>query len=321
MPAIVITDPLPFSEKQLARLEKLGDLTVFSTMPESDEELISRLTNNEAVISGWCNLTRTVLSSVQQVKFVSLWAAGTNLIDLEAARENNILVSTAKDYATVAVSEFTLAAILNLMRRVSEADHGMRTGVNDWRAFQGVDLQSKVVGVLGCGSIGSRVIKLLRAFEADIICCTEHPSEARAKALGVSFVDFDQLLSTADIVTIHVPLSSQTHHFFDERRLRLMKDGALLVNTSRGAIVDEAALLKVIEEGHLGGAAIDVYKEEPPTLDNSWYKHKNVLLTPHIAFNSCEAMNLKNEQCIANVENYFGNKSTNSLKELDCSLS
>lgn len=311
MRRIVITDPLPFDEAQLARLNNLGEVTCYSTMPSSEEELISRLLPADATIAGWCNLTRKVLSSCKRLQFVSLWAAGTNLIDLEAAAENQITVATAADYASTAVAEFTLAAILNLTRRVSEANQAMRNGITDWRKFQGYDLNSRTVGVVGCGSIGQLVIRLLKAFHTHVLCYTRTPSNSLADALGISFVDLDSLVQASDIVTIHVPLSPETFHMFNEHRLRIMKPGSFLINTSRGDIVDESALIKLIEEGHLGGAAIDVFSKEPPDLQPFWFSHNNLILTPHIAFNSREAMFRKNDICVSNVENYLLGHPTN----------
>jgi D-3-phosphoglycerate dehydrogenase len=302
MHSIAITDPLPFDEADLAKLRALGTLTISSSLPTSEQELINRLSGHDVAVVGWCNLPRKVLEAANHLRFVSLWAAGSDHVDLVAARERGIQVSTAADYATIAVAEFTVAAIITLLRRVPEAARSLQRGVKDWRPFQGHDLNSRTVGVVGSGAIGASVIRLLHAFGANVLCHTRRPSAERAKALGVTFVEMDELVGNADVITLHIPLTPETRHLFDERRLRMMKKNAILVNTARGPLVDEAVLVKLLREGHLGGAALDVFSKEPPEPPGAWFEQDNLLLTPHIAFNTAEALIRKTATCIANVE-------------------
>ncbi len=305
MTKLVVTDPLPLEEDHYRRLAALGDLQVHDTQPRDAAELINRLQGCEAAVVGWCRMTRDVLAALPDLRFMSLWAAGTNLVDMDAAKDRNVSVSVTKGYADTAVAEFTLGAMLALTRKIWTAALRLRDGDNDWRPYLGRDLSSLTIGIIGAGSIGRQVIRLVNAFGASCLVTTKHPTAPRAAELGVDFVDIDTLLERSDIVSLHLPLNAETEHLIDGQRLRRMKDSAYLINTSRAGLINTDALMSALEGERLAGAALDVFEIEPPVIDPTWLDHDNLLLTPHIAFNSVEATRRKNELCIGNIEAFL----------------
>ncbi|MGI9500361.1 MAG: 2-hydroxyacid dehydrogenase [Geminicoccaceae bacterium] len=299
---IVVTDPLPFDETHYRRLAALGTLHAHDDRPKGAADLIARLEGCEAAVVGWCHVTREVLEALPKLRFLSLWAAGTNLVDMIAAEDHDVMISVTKGYADIAVAEFTLGTMLALTRKIWTAALRLRDGHNDWRPYLGRDLSSLTVGIVGAGSIGRQVIRLVKAFDADILVTTKHPTAVRAADLAVDFVDLDELCERSDIVSLHMPLNRETEQLLDAARLTRMKPGAFLINTSRGGLVDMECVLQKLGTDHLGGAAVDVFDVEPPEIDPAWLACENLLLTPHIAFNSMEATRRKNELCLGNIE-------------------
>ena len=168
MTRITILDPLPFSEAHMAVLTAVGEVTTYETVPASEAEIVARLQGQHAVITGWCPLSRTVLEAAPDLQCISLWAAGSDYVDETAAHARNIAVFSAAGYASIAVAEFTLGAMLTLLRRIHASARALEQGVNDWRLFHGQDLHGKTVGVIGCGTIAQHVMRLLHAFGARI---------------------------------------------------------------------------------------------------------------------------------------------------------
>jgi len=245
----------------------------------SEEEMITILAEADAAITLLSDpLTRRVLASNSNLRMIANYAVGYNNIDLDAARELGITITNTPGVLTDATADLTMALILATARRVVEADDEVRTTARcEWAPLKllGMSLQGKRLGIVGMGRIGNAVAKRARAFGMEII--------------GVrSGEPLDELLATSDIVSIHVPLTPDTHHLFDGDRLRRMKRGALLINTSRGPVVDEEALCDVLEEGHLAGAGLDVYEHEPAVSRRLLRMHHLVLL-PHIGSATEEA--------------------------------
>ncbi len=307
---IVVADPLPFEDAHYRRLQALGPVRVHDVPPKTPTELIARLADCDAAVVGWCDVTADVLAALPRLRFLSLWAAGTNLVAMDAAKRHGVLVSVTQGYADTAVAEFTVGAMLALTRKIWPAALRMRDGHRDWRPYLGRDLSSLVIGVVGAGSIGCRVIGLLQGFGAEVLVSTLHPTPTRATALGVTFVELDHLLERSDVVSLHLPLDPNTQGLIDADRLRRMKPQSILINTSRAGLIDTESLVRGLIDGHLGGAALDVFEVEPPRIDPAWFEIDNLLLTPHIAFNSAGATRTKNELCIGNVEAFASGSPT-----------
>lgn len=222
------------------------------------EDQISALLGTDAVglVAGLEPLTRRVLEAATALRVVARVGTGTDSVDLVAARERGIRVLTTPDAPTQAVAELTLAHILGLLRHVAATDRDIRAGT--WQGRMGGLLAGRCVGIVGLGRIGRRVAELVQAVGARVVGHDPH-----AAPPGIPTASLDDLCARADVLTLHVPYSREAHHLIDARRIACMPRGALLVNCARGGLVDEEALRAALEDGRLGGAALDCFEVEP----------------------------------------------------------
>ncbi|HET7040205.1 MAG TPA: phosphoglycerate dehydrogenase, partial [Gemmatimonadales bacterium] len=214
---------------------------------------------------------------------------GVDNIDVPAATRRGIAVLNAPGGNTVSAAEHTFAVLLSLVRRIPWAVQSMRTGAWDRKAFSGTELRGKELGVIGLGRIGAHVSAIAKAFGMKVVAHDPYLTEQRARDLAIELLDLDELLARADVVTLHLPLSDTTRHLLDAPRLAGMKPTAVLVNTARGELVDEAALLDAVESRRIAGAALDVFSEEPLPADSPLRKSDRIILTPHLAASTAEA--------------------------------
>lgn len=266
------------------RLTALGEVTFY---PLTDpDQLIERIADADAVLCNKAQMTAEVIAAAPKLGYIGLFATGYNNIDIDAARERGITVCNAGSYSTDAVAQHTFALILELASRVAayngmvQAGEWVRSDVFSPFRYPTTELAGKTIGVIGYGSIAKAVIRIAKAFGMTVLCYTRTPRETE----GVRFVTFEELLKASDVVSVHCPLSEQTRHLFDSRAFASMKDGAWLINTARGPIVDEAALRAALQSGKLGGAAVDVLEREPMAADCPLLGAPNCLITPHVAW-------------------------------------
>lgn len=239
------------------------------------------------VVRSSTQATADLLKAGKRLKVVGRAGIGVDNVDVAAATELGILVVNAPTANLMSATEHTFALLLSLARRVPEADASMKAG--EWnRKLTGVELQGKTLGIIGFGRIGQRVADRARGFEMKVLAYDPFLDAAAARRLEVELLSLDDLLARSDAVTLHVPMTDQTRNLIDGPRLAGMKKGALLVNCARGGVVDEEALLADLESGHLGGAALDVFAEEPPK-DLRLVRHKKVVATPHLGAQTREA--------------------------------
>jgi phosphoglycerate dehydrogenase-like enzyme len=308
---IVVADPIFLPGEYKNRLEALGQLEIYDSVPSSLDELIERIKDAEIVVVGRYGVNAEALRSVPKLKMISLWQTGFDNVDLETATERGVTVSNVPNYAFDSVAEFVFALALDLLRNVHVADARLRKGKSDWRCYVGRQLMSKTIGVLGTGDIGKRVIEIAHGFNMNVLSTTAHPSPEKEKALGVKFVDLDTLLKESDIVTLHVPLTPATEHMIGAPQLAKMKPTAILINTARGRVVDELALIKALQEKRIAGAGLDVFEKEPLPMDSPLLEMHNVVLTPHIAFLSEESLDECTYVTVENVEMFAKGKPQN----------
>ncbi len=313
---IVIADPIFLTEEYIKRLKALGELEIYDNVPTSQDEFIERIKDAEVLIVGRYGVDAKALNSALKLRMITLWQTGFDNVDMEAATERRVIVSNVPNYAFDAVAEFVFALSLDLLRRVRLADMNLRKGIFNWKYYVGNQLMSKTIGVLGTGDIGKRVIQIAHGFNMNVLSVTAHPSHERAQALGVKFVDLDTLLSESDIVTLHVPLTPETEHMISAKELAKMKSTAILINTSRGKVVDEAALIEALRDKKIAGAGLDVFEKEPLPTDSPLLKMDNVVLTPHIAFLSEESLDECTYMSIENVEMFIKGKPQNVVNPL-----
>ena len=308
---VVVADPINLPEEYRNRLEALGDLEVYDSVPVSHEEFVQRVKDAEIVVVGRYGFDSKAFSSTPKLQMISLWQTGYDNVDLKVATEHNVVVSNVPNYSFDSVAEFVFALALNLLRKLHIADARLRTGNFDWRHNIGTQLMSKTLGVIGTGKIGNRVIQIAHGFNMNVLSTTAHPSPERAKALGVTFVDLDTLLPESDIVTLHVPLMPMTEHMIAAPQLGMMKPSAILINTARGKLVDEKALVEALKNKKIAGVGLDVFEREPLPLDSPLLEMHNVVLTPHIAFLSEESIDECTYVTVENVEMFVEGNAQN----------
>ena len=279
-------------------------------------------------------LDKDNLAQFEKLRLIVTRSTGFDHIDLEECRRREIVVTNVPFYGENTVAEHAFALILSLSRNIHKSY--IRTLRDDFTIddLQGFDLKGKTLGVIGTGHIGSHVIKMAKGFGMKVLAYDKYPDTFRADILHYQYVSLEKLLRESDIVTIHTALTPETHHFINEKRLRQMKKGAILINTARGDIVDTDALYKVLKDKHLGGAGLDViegeeliteehellYKTGNPeklrTLfqDKAIFKMDNVVFTPHNAFNSREAIDRIVNTAIENILSFCQGKIVNEVK-------
>ncbi|MEM7051470.1 MAG: phosphoglycerate dehydrogenase [Acidobacteriota bacterium] len=240
------------------------------------------------VVRSMTQVTADLLDAGKRLKVVGRAGIGVDNVDVKAATERGILVVNAPTANVISATEHTFALLLSLARRVPDACASLRGGAWERKKFVGVELSGKALGVVGFGRIGQRVAARARAFEMEVLAYDPFLGDEAAKRLGVELLDLDELLERSDVVTLHTPLTDATRHLLDGERLRRMRQGALLINCGRGGVVDEQALVEVLDEGHLAGAALDVFSREPVE-DLTLVQHPKVVVTPHIGAQTREA--------------------------------
>ena len=277
---VVATHALP--EPSLSSLEPDFDVRVLDYRP-AEGELAAEVADADALITLVTDpVTEAVLRSGKKLKIVGQYGVGLDNIDRHAAAALGIVVTNTPNVLTDATADLTMALLLALSRRVVEGDRMMRTGLfSGWRPdlLLGSDLKGKTLGVLGPGRIGRAVTRRARAFGMTVLACGRSPRD-EGDPDDPPRVSFEDLLRRADVVSIHLPLNEETWGLFDDETFSRMKPGSWLLNTARGAIVQEAALVRALSAGHLGGAGLDVFEHEP-AVDADLLESDRVVLMPH----------------------------------------
>jgi glyoxylate reductase/D-3-phosphoglycerate dehydrogenase len=279
----------------------------FTLQVLSREELLAKLPEVELLLSmgvGW--LSDEQLASATKLKLIQLMSVGYDSFNIEGARKTGIPVAINGGANAISVAEHAILFLLTLFKRLRLLDANVRSG--KWRggamgALRIHEIWSQTIGIVGMGRIGQEVTKRLRPFEPGEIVYFDpvRLSAEREAQLGVRYLPLDELLKVADAVTLHVPLSDATRHMIDARSLALMKPSAVVINTARGGLIDEAALADALRSGRLAGAGLDVFSQEPPPADHPLLSLENVLLTPHLAGPTWESYPRRFENCFANL--------------------
>lgn len=256
---------------------------------DSDPKIqIERAKDADVILLANMPLRGEVISACNNLKFIDVAFTGVDHIDLEACRAKGVKVSNASGYSTEAVAELSVGLALSLLRNVPKVDARCRAGLTK-EGLVGSELRGKTVGIIGYGSIGGRTAELFHAFGCRILGNKRHVTGQ--EPAYVEFVSLDELLRSSDIVSLHCPLNDTTRGLINRETIAKMKPGSLLINVSRGPVVDSEALADALNSGHLGGAGIDVFEIEPPlNTDHPLLHSHNTIVTPHIAFATKESM-------------------------------
>ncbi len=287
------------SQQPLDRLAAAGfeyRLNPFGRRLEATETA-DLLTGAVGLIAGTETLDRGVLEAADALRVISRCGSGLENIDLEAAAEREIQVFNTPDAQVDAVAELTLAAMLNLLRHVRQADAGVRAG--RWDKPMGRLLRGKTVGIVGLGRIGRALARLLAPFDTQLLALDVESDKVVAEEHKVSYTTLETLLAESHIVSLHLPLTSATRGLIDRPALEAMRSGALLINCARGGLVDEDALASLLHSGHLGGAYLDVFESEP--YDGPLIGAPNTLLTPHIGSYAAESRARMESEAVDNL--------------------
>jgi len=246
-----------------------------------------------------------VFQSCPRLRLVSVWGTGTDNVDLKAAAKHGVTITNTPAVSASSVAEHALTLMLAVARRIPAQDAAVRNG--GWPRGQGVELRGKTLGIVGLGAIGRRFAELGRGIGMRVIAWTLHPRPA----LNVELVEFEQLLRESDVVSIHLRLTDQTRSMIGKHQISLMKPTAILVNTARGAIVEETALVDALSMGRISGAGLDVFSTEPLPASHALTKLDNVVLTPHCAGITPEALEAGLRMAVENVRSFLNGAKVN----------
>ncbi len=285
---IVVADRL--GKTGLEMLRALPGFEVVETAGKGPEVLDAALGEAVAlVVRSETKVTAAMIGKAPKLKVIARAGMGTDTIDVEEASRRKIPVLTAPGANSNSVAEYTFALLLALARKISPSSASLAAGKWDRKPYEGSELRDKTLGLLGLGRIGGRVASIAKGFGMTVIGYDPVVTAEQAEHLGIDLMPLDMVIQRADVLSLHVKLNSSTRHMIDERRLNLAKKGVLIVNTARGALIDDAALVKALADGRVGGAALDVYDPEPLPADSVLRTATNVLLTPHLAASTAEA--------------------------------
>jgi D-3-phosphoglycerate dehydrogenase len=285
----------------LERLQPYGEVVLYTDRPANLKEKIVRARDADILINTRSIVTwpSEALFQLPKLRYITTCSIGTDMIDLETAGDMGITVSNQPGRTSPVVAEHAFGLMFAAAKRAAFFTAKIREGY--WPRMDNILLQGKTLGIIGTGNIGSEVARLGRAIGMNVIAWTFNPSPRRAQVLGVRYVELDELLRTADVVSLHLKLTKESRQIIGKRELELLKPNALLVNCARGGLVDNNALAEALDSRILAGAAIDVYDEEPPRSDNPLLSCEQVILTPHCADMTPEGVELLNEGAVDNI--------------------
>lgn len=291
------------------------DVTVYDD--STQEEIIDRIQDACVVVTKELPVTSEMIRSFpDSVKLICEAGTGYNNIALDAARERGIKVCNVPAYSSHRVAHTAVMLMLNLastmQTQIKMLDKGDKSNFTDYLKVPHIELNGKTIGVVGTGNIGRQVIRIAQAMDMKVLCSARrhHQDEDNMK-----FVSLDELLKSSDFITLHCPLTPETHHMINEKTLAMMKSSAFLINTSRGALIDECALIKALQNHQIAGAGLDVQEIEPPADDNPLFTLDNVIITPHMGWKGMETRQRLVGVLANNVRGFFAGNPVNIVSD------
>lgn len=312
---LVILEPLGVEKEKFLNManDVLGqrvELVYYDTRVEDTEALIERSKDAEIVVLSNFKYKKEVIEKCHKLKMICVAFTGVDHVDMEYCRERNIMVCNCAGYSTVAVADLVFGLLISIYRNIIACDKATRDGKTK-DGLVGFELEGKKFGIVGTGEIGMRVANIAKAFGCEVYAYSRTVKEGNE----IKYVDLNTLLSTCDIVSLHVPLNNSTKGLINKENISLMKKSAVLINTARGPVVESEALADSLKEGKILGAGIDVFEIEPPIpTDHVLFDIPGLVVTPHVAFATKESMIKRAEIVFDNIDKYLLGKSQNIIK-------
>ena len=295
-----------------AGFERFGRVTVYDR--SAPETVVERIGDATCILTNKTVLDETVLARCPSIRYIGVLATGFNVVDIRAAAKRNITVTNIPGYGTDTVAQYAIALLLELCHHIGAHAESVKNG--DWGRcpdfcywhYPQMELGQKTMGIIGYGRIGKKTAKLAAAFGMKVLVHSGHPVPEKELAEGIRQASLEELLEKSDVISLHCPLTEQTKGLINRETISRMKDGVLLVNSSRGPLICEEDLREALISGKVGGAAVDVLSTEPPAKDHPLLDAPNMLITPHIAWATKEARERLMEIAVDNLEAYLSGK-------------
>lgn len=311
---IVFLEPLGVEKEKFLniaheKLDSKGELVFYDNRVEDTKTLIERSKDADIVVLSNFKYKRDVIEKCPNLKMICVAFTGVDHVDIDYCRERGIKVCNCAGYSTVAVADLVFGLIINLYRNIDECDKVTRKGGTK-NGLVGFELEGKKFGIVGTGAIGMRVASIAKAFGCEVYGYSRTVKENN----GVKYIDLNTLLSTCDIVSLHVPLNGETKGLINAENIKLMKKDAILINTARGPVIDSMALAEALKNNIIAGAGIDVFEMEPPIPeDHILFEAPNLIVTPHVAFATKESMIKRAEIVFDNIEKFIDGNMQNII--------
>lgn len=288
-PKVLIADSI--SQRGADELSRDAELDVAIKIGLTEQQLIEVIPPFSAlIVRSQTRVTAGILDAGAKLRVVGRAGVGVDNVDVETATRRGVVVLNAPGGNTISTAEHAFSLVLAVARKIPQADANVRSKKWDKKHFEGVELYNKILGVIGMGRIGSELSRRAIAFGMRVVAYDPYLSVTRARSLQVELLDeLDDLLTSADFISLHTPLTAETRHILDEERLRKTRRGVRIINCARGGLIDETALVQALQDGHVAGAALDVFEVEPLPSDSSLRSAPNIVLTPHLGASTVEA--------------------------------
>ncbi|MFW6000782.1 MAG: D-2-hydroxyacid dehydrogenase [Halanaerobium sp.] len=320
---IVVLDSCGLNPEELSwsEIEKYGELEIYKRTEE--ENILERAKDAEIILTNKTPISRDTINKLDSLEYIGVLATGYNVIDLEAAAENGIVVTNVPAYSTDSVAQFVFALLLEVAHHVGEHNSAVKAG--EWSSAKDfsfwkyplIELKNKTMGIIGYGSIGQRTAELALAFGMNVIVHDRSPEKKKKDPSimtdKIRFVDSEELFRNSDVISLHCPLTEETKGIINKESIDLMKEGVIIVNTARGPLIVEEDLAAALESGKIYAAAVDVLSNEPPKENNPIIKSDKTIITPHIAWAAKESRERLMKTVVDNIKSYLKGEVKNSI--------
>ncbi len=302
-----------------APLEQFGEVVVYDRTPDTKEAVVERLKDADILVGNKNNITGEIMDACPNLKYIAVQATGYNVIDVAAAKERGIPVSNVPTYGTMAVAQHTMALLLEITNLVGHHNDRVHAGRwaegPDWCFWDSplMELDGKTMGIIGFGKIGQQTAKMAKAFGMNILATGSRPND-EGRAIG-EYVEMDELLAKSDVISLHCPLFPNTKGIICKENIDKMKDGVIILNSSRGPLIVEEDLAEALRSGKVKAAAVDVVSSEPMTNDNPLLTAPNCIITPHIAWAPKEARQRIMDTTAKNIEAFLSGNPINVVNK------